>query len=306
MRRDCGPGLFFVMTVSSFQVYTASWVLNCIGTIITINENPFLDRTGPTTSGDEIKLLRRNLMNVFKQLSKSNDEWIGQNAIMRVPVRTGISKIIEGEVAASDAPSLLFHYLFDDWYTSYSLVAKQEHQYGVKLANLVSKSVMIYCQLLTLVKRKHMFKEAKIGHIEKLHHIGQQLSVLKKIYESYLLIIDRILERQKPVDMASSTQLLKENIDENTDVLTAQTRTYAVSLSSAAIVRFERLRDRVRLYALSEIQECINEKEALASLVCAILALSFRELTAHIEFQSHHPQTVRRCGTSDTHHDIAS
>lgn len=46
------------------------------------------------------------------------------------------------------------------------------------------------------------------------------------------------------------------------------TQTYGVSLSSAATVRFERLRDRINLYALSEIQECLDEKESLVFLVC--------------------------------------
>lgn len=46
------------------------------------------------------------------------------------------------------------------------------------------------------------------------------------------------------------------------------TQTYGVSLSSAATVRFERLRDRIKLYALSEIQECLDEKDSLVFLVC--------------------------------------
>ena len=103
-----------------------------------------------------------------------------------------------------------------------------------------------------------MSENAEVEHIKKLHRIGQQLSVLKKIYQSYALIIDRILERQKPADTSNSTRLRKETIDEEN---------YAVSLSSAATVRFERLKDRIQLYALSEIQECIDEKEALVFLV---------------------------------------
>ena len=83
--------------------------------------------------------MRRNLVNVFKNLSKSNDEWRRQNPIMTLPIRSGLLKIKEGEEIASDAPSLLFFYLFDDWYTTYSLVAKQEHQYGKQLGQLVSK-----------------------------------------------------------------------------------------------------------------------------------------------------------------------
>lgn len=42
---------------------------------------------------------------------------------------------------------------------------------------------------------------------------------------------------------------------------------YGVPVSTAASVRFERLKDRITLYALSEIQDCIDEKEALVMLV---------------------------------------
>jgi len=112
-----------------------------------------------------------------------------------------------------------------------------------------------------------MSKKPEVKHIQGLHHIGQQLAVLKKIYQSYGLIIDRILERQKPVDLSNSTQLLQENLGQNKAVITAQTRAYAVPLSPAATVRFERLRDRINHYALSEIQDCLDEKESLVFLV---------------------------------------
>lgn len=112
-----------------------------------------------------------------------------------------------------------------------------------------------------------MSRKPEVKHIQGLHHIGQQLAVLKKIYQSYGLIIDRILERQKPVDLSSSSQLLQEDLGGNKAVITAQNRTYAVPLSSAATVRFERLRDRINLYALSEIQDCLDEKESLVFLV---------------------------------------
>jgi hypothetical protein len=113
-----------------------------------------------------------------------------------------------------------------------------------------------------------MSQKPEVRHIQRLHLIGQQLAVLKKIYQSYALIIERILERQKPVNMSNSTQLPQEDVGENKAMLTAQAPAYAVALSSAATVRFERLRDRINLYALSEIQDCLDEKESLVFLVC--------------------------------------
>lgn len=112
-----------------------------------------------------------------------------------------------------------------------------------------------------------MSEKPEFRHIQRLHLIGQQLAILKKIYQSYALIIDRILERQKPVNMSNSTQLLQEDVGEHTAVFTAQAPAYEVALSSAATVRFERLRDRINLYALGEIQDCLDEKEALVFLV---------------------------------------
>ena len=81
--------------------------------------------------------MRRNLMNVFQQISKAGNETGKQNATTRLPIRSGIIKTKQDDLSISDAPSLLFHYLFDDWYTSYSLVSKQEHQYGKQLSKLV-------------------------------------------------------------------------------------------------------------------------------------------------------------------------
>lgn len=129
-----------------------------------------------------------------------------------------------------------------------------------------------------------MKPEVKI--IDELHHVGRQLGVLKRMYQSYALIIERILERQKPVrtptarkpDQLSdhTAQVVHDvslgKVEHSTDTQTfgepLSTQNYGVSLSSAAAVRFERLKDRINLYALSEIQECLDEKEALVFLVC--------------------------------------
>jgi hypothetical protein len=42
---------------------------------------------------------------------------------------------------------------------------------------------------------------------------------------------------------------------------------YGVSLAKSARFRFERLRGRINHFALSEIQDCIDEKESLVMLV---------------------------------------
>ena len=122
--------------------------------------------------------------------------------------------------------------------------------------------------------------------INSLHQKGRELAVLKRIYESYALIIERILERTKPAGLGSTsqsggnatlsaTQPLRNggatprarnpspSIDGDTS---PETATYGTPLSSAATVRFERLLDRIKHLALSEIQECLDEKESLVFL----------------------------------------
>lgn len=118
--------------------------ISCSGTIVSIQENLFHNRRGDLSSKEctILYLMRRNLLNIFQQLSKANERR-RENHIMTIPVRPGLQDVASNEVSPSDAPSLLFHYLFDDWLTSYSLVARKEHQYGVQLELLVSSTLFL-------------------------------------------------------------------------------------------------------------------------------------------------------------------
>ena len=107
-----------------------------------------------------------------------------------------------------------------------------------------------------------MFKNAaELQQVNRLHQYGRQLSVLKKIYQSYDRIIQRLLERQKAV--ASQERLESQ-----------ETRALLIPnplgtpLHSSAIVRFQALKDRINLFPLSEIDECLSEKDALVQVVC--------------------------------------
>lgn len=125
-----------------------------------------------------------------------------------------------------------------------------------------------------------MFSKPDVKLIDDLHHVGRQLAVLKRMYQSYALIIERILERNKPVrtpieqkpsqssDHGVALSKVEQSADTQTFGVPFSSQTYEVSLSSAATVRFERLRDRINLYALSEIQDCLDEKESLVFMVC--------------------------------------
>lgn len=142
------------MTVAyiSLSIIFAPPNVSCLGTIISIHENPFPYHQGKMSKKQlkAIKLMRRNLRIIFRQLSRANVE---RNPIMSIPIRPGPQNFPSKETSPSDAPSLLFHYLFDDWMNTHSLVARKEHQYGVQLEQLVSLIATIMA-MLTYFKAK--------------------------------------------------------------------------------------------------------------------------------------------------------
>ena len=124
-----------------------------------------------------------------------------------------------------------------------------------------------------------MFEKPAVELIENLHRVGQHLVILQRLYQSYALIVDRILERHRLVDDCAirrpSTQLPDApSLSNNGTAIDClgvnarqQGRRFEVPLGSGAAVRFERMKDRIQLYALCQIQDWINEKESLVFLV---------------------------------------
>ena len=107
-----------------------------------------------------------------------------------------------------------------------------------------------------------MFENAaELKQVNRLHQYGRQLSVLRKIYQSYDRIIQRLLERQKAV--AS-----QERLEPQEPRALLIPNPLGTPLHSAAIVRFQALKDRINLFPLSEIDECLSEKDALVQVVC--------------------------------------
>lgn len=49
----------------------------------------------------------------------------------------------QANIKQEDGPSLLFYYIFDDWVSSYGLIAQREHQYGKALEELVSPAYLM-------------------------------------------------------------------------------------------------------------------------------------------------------------------
>jgi hypothetical protein len=99
------------------------------------------------------------------------------------------------------------------------------------------------------------------------------------------MIIDRILEKQKPKNqlhrslqstsdhkrVASPRPGAQSHSDGNLDGVQGAT------LSPSAIFKFQRLGDRIDLYVLSEIQQCLDEKESLVFMVSCFVANSCSE-----------------------------
>lgn len=128
-----------------------------------------------------------------------------------------------------------------------------------------------------------MLFKADLTHVDQLHHIGCQLAVLKRVYHSYSLLIERILERRDVtiaslknshvISTAESMIASAHGTDSPNPLIPELASSLGVSLSSAARVRFERLKDRIALYALSEIQECIDQKDSLVMMNFNLIAI---------------------------------
>jgi hypothetical protein len=112
-----------------------------IGTIISIQENPFARQKG--VSIDEAKpvldVVRRNIRFIFAGVSKLHFAMSESESLITIRVRQ-FSDLgpDQANIKQEDGPSLLFYYIFDDWVSSYGLIAKREHKYGVLLEELVS------------------------------------------------------------------------------------------------------------------------------------------------------------------------
>jgi hypothetical protein len=121
--------------------------------------------------------------------------------------------------------------------------------------------------------------------VNELHWLGRRLAVLRRLYQSYELIMRRILQRQRllrdegrsahpqPLPFGATfgdrefADMRQGSLISNGTLEDTKEKSVGVILSSAAVARFERLVDRINLYCLSEIETCLQEKESLTFLV---------------------------------------
>ena len=140
------------MSSSIYLLVTDLEGLTLLETVISMFEDPYVSMDSYQRSVQDATKLRRNLLNVFVQLSKASSSST-RNPISLVPIRhvevalTPENDDSEQNTLADaqiDGPGLLFYYLFDDWYASYALLAKEEHHYGRELNKLVSNFVLSF------------------------------------------------------------------------------------------------------------------------------------------------------------------
>ncbi|KAJ5577039.1 hypothetical protein N7535_003965 [Penicillium sp. DV-2018c] len=251
-----------------------TWLIQCDdGTVISIQENPFAGRRNGV-SIDEAKpvldIVRRNIRFIFSGVSRQHSAMSESESLITIRVRHfNDFGPDQANIKQEDGPSLLFYYVFDDWVSSYGLIAKREHKYGVALEEL----------------RGQMLDRPVVDLVNELHWLGRRLAVLKRLYQSYELIMRRLLQRQRMLrDEARSSypatfsdpefvDIRQSSLASNPSHANTIEKSVGVQLSSSAVARFERLADRINLYCLSEIENCLNEKESLTFLNFNLIAL---------------------------------
>ena len=118
-----------------------TWLILCDdGTVISIQENPFPKQHVLDDCQKEIvNVVRRNIRFIVSGVSKEHANTSESESLVTIRVRNfhGTEQD-QASIQQEDSPSLIFYYIFDDWVSSYGLIAKRQHQYGVSLENLVN------------------------------------------------------------------------------------------------------------------------------------------------------------------------
>ncbi|KAK6340515.1 hypothetical protein TWF696_008841 [Orbilia brochopaga] len=212
-------------------------VLTDDGTVISIHEPfPVHDEDPNGANKSNAECIRRNLRMIVKCLStvRLPQKADSSSRDTRLAIDDGALLLRKSDGPTSD---LLFYYLFDDWYTTWDVVVKRAHPYS---------------EDLNLIKNE----DPRLAHIDKLHDIVRRLASLKRIYQSYELVIGRLLEEGKVF------------FDEKSPL----------AFQPAAVSRIARLKYRVKYLAITEIEDCELETQGLISLTYN--RLNFRETQA--------------------------
>ena len=233
------------------------------GTVVSCFEAP------PTLDKEVLKVVRKNQLNVVVHLSQVHLQSSShENTLMQVsirPLNTNPDDAMPTSFNAAHAASLLFYYLFDDWMTTYGLISGREHPYRDSLESL----------------RQKMSFAPEVDDVAALHQLGRQLTVLKRVYQSYESVVNQILQRQRLLSGSNQNQphLTRTDTTQSqhssrfppaaslpTQIYTEPSPLHTADtlpIATPALARFERLHSRITLYALTEISSCLEEKESL-------------------------------------------
>jgi Mg2+ and Co2+ transporter CorA len=246
--------------------WSPTHVLTVAGTVISIHEP-----LGSIKEQKDILTVRRNMLTVFRSLSLSDAAKAHGKSESTVSLGYGLDDLPfrrqqpqrESE-NVHGGPSLLLYYLFDDWHSSYDFVLGRGAPYSTQMREL----------------RNQMHKDPQLKHLSKLHRLSRQLAILKRMYETKKIIVDNILNRQENVTSKANgqPQPIKVEKDPNDDrVLFAMTmgdsEILGVPLQPLSIAKFERLRDRIALYVLGELEALLSEKNELETLTFNLISL---------------------------------
>lgn len=214
-----------------------STVLLCDdGTVVSIFEKP------PTATHQMLLRAKRHQINMFKDLS--NVKEAQRNALLQTSIRTAQAQHRSGSQAdVFEMASLLFYYLFDDWINLFSQVSGSEDSYRGQLELL----------------RQETIKNPDSKQIERVHQLGRQLSSLRSICRSYQSLIEQLLQSQTSLGQPVSGSMLALN-DSSSD-------SEFIRLPLSSMVRFARLQNRIELCAMTELDDCVCEKDSLVQMV---------------------------------------
>jgi hypothetical protein len=214
-----------------------STVLLCDdGTVLSIFEKP------PFASNQMLLRARRNQINMFKDLS--NVKEAQRNALLQTTIRTTQAQHRSGSQSdVFEIASLLLYYLFDDWVNLFSQVSGSEDSYRGQLELL----------------RQETIRNPDSEQIDRVHQLGRQLSSLRSICRSYQSLIEQLLQSQTSLAQPTSGSMLALN-DSSSD-------SEFIRLPLSSMARFARLQNRIELCAMTELDDCVSEKDSLVKMV---------------------------------------
>jgi len=210
--------------------------------------------------------VRRNMFTVFRSLSQSNIAISAEESEGDMMLGGGLDDLpfrrkSEKGDNVDGGPSLLLYYLFDDWHASYEFVLGRGAPYSQEMREL----------------RNQMHKNPQWRHLSILHKLARQLAMLKRMFETRQIILENILYRQEnsinhPKAGSPRTNSMPIHPqgfippDGDPDIL-------GVPLHPLAVAKFERLRDRIKLYLVGELSALLQEKSELETLTFNLISL---------------------------------